>query len=170
MLVQPFTREKNDIHEIRRLIILENLYRSVWLSVSRETVLQRYQNHADVDRELRELLAQLPHDVISWNVRVSRPEEGKNNLSAPGQSVGRVGKPSRSIVGSRFDPKVRVDFRLHADRNHGANFFRRKVSTFVQVFAAVLTCDSGGTQTGQGIVRAGRQEVPSTYPHETCLV
>ena len=138
LLIQPFTREKGEMQDVRWLIILENRIGIFGTPLLVQQALRRYQTHADVDRPLKEKLSQLPHDVSSWNVLVSAEDRKNIYVHTGSRWEGLVDEAEVFIVGARFGPKVRVDFLLHADSSHGAGFFRQKVSSFVQAFASVL--------------------------------
>ena len=138
MLIQPFTREKGEMQDLRWLLIVENRIGIFGTPFLVQQALHRYQTHADVDRLLKERLSQLPHDVSSWNVLVSTTDRKSLNMHEGSRWAGLVEEAEVLIVGARFGPKVRVDFLLHANSIHGAGFFQQKVSSFAQVFAGVL--------------------------------
>lgn len=135
MLIQPFTREKGEMQDVRWLIILENRIGIFGTPLLVQQALRRYQTHADVDRPLRERLSQLPHDVSSWNVLISATDRKSIYMHAGSRWADLVEEAEVLIVGTRFGPKVRVDFLLHSNSSHGAGFFQQKVSSFAQVFA-----------------------------------
>jgi hypothetical protein len=138
MLIQPFTREKGEMQDLRWLLIVENRIGIFGTPFLVQQALHRYQTHADVDRLLKERLSQLPHDVRSWNVLISTTDRKSLNMHEGSRWAGLVEEAEVLIVGARFGPKVRVDFLLHANSIHGAGFFQQKVSSFAQVFAGVL--------------------------------
>jgi len=139
MLVRPFTREQDEMQEVRWLVILENRIGVLGTPFLVKQVLQRYQTHSDVDPRLKEQLAQLPNDVSSWNVLLSPPTGStKFYVHTGSRWAGLVDDAGLLLVGARFGPKVRVDFLLHAGGSRGQDFFRRKAASFMQVFADVL--------------------------------
>lgn len=152
MLVQPFTRERHEMHDVRWLVILENRIGILGTPLLVKQVLQRYRTHADVDRVLRERLSQLPHDSSSWNVLVLSPARRNIYMHAGNRWAALVDEAELVIVGARFGPKVRVDLVLHANRKHGAEFFRQKLSSFGKVFASVLTGESDERRMAKALV------------------
>lgn len=142
MLIQPFTRERHEMEEVRWLVILENRIGILGTPFLVKQALQRYRTHADVDRALREQLAQLPHDSSSWNVLVSSSTKNNIYMHAGNRWAPLVDDAEVVIVGARFGERVRVDLVLHANRKHNTEFFRQKLSSFGQVFAGVLTAGS----------------------------
>ena len=65
MLIQPFTRQRHEMQDMRWLVILENRVGMLGTPLLVKQALERYWTHADVDRALKERLSQLPHDSSS---------------------------------------------------------------------------------------------------------
>jgi hypothetical protein len=139
ILIQPFTREREEMQDLRWLVILDNQIGIIGTPFLVKQAVQRYQTHAGIDQDLAERLSQLPRDVSSWNVLVSSPTDRRNiYLHLGSRWAGLVEDAEVLLVGARFGPKVRVDFLLHANGSRGAEFFKEKITSFEQVFASVL--------------------------------
>ena len=139
MIIQPFTREKEEMQDVRWLLILDNRIGMLGTPFLVKQALLRYHTHADADQDLVEKLSQLPHDVSSWNVLVCPAAERPNiYMHAGSRWSGLVENSDVLMVGTRFGSKIRVDFRVHADRGYGAEFFKRKLAAFEQMFASVM--------------------------------
>jgi hypothetical protein len=139
MIVQPFTREKEEMEDVRWLVILDDRIGMLGTPFLVKQALLRYHTHADADQDLVERLSQLPHDVSSWNVLVCPAAERPNiYLHTGSRWSGLVENSDVLVVGTRFGSKIRMDFRVHANRGYGAEFFKRKLASFEQMFASVL--------------------------------
>ena len=138
MLIKPFSREKGEMLDTHWLVIVQNRIAILGTAWMVQQALHRYLNHTDTDAVLMERLSLLDHDVSSWNVLVSQPTASKDILL---YSINRWSSLAEDadvlLVGTRFGPKVRVDFSLHADADRGAEFFARKATSFANVFATV---------------------------------
>jgi len=134
MLIQPYTRERGEMEDVRWLLILENRIGMLGTPFLVKQALRRYQAHADIDWLLKERLSRLPRDVSSWNLLVSATAK----MHVGDRWAGVVDETDVVMVGARFGPTVRVDFLLDADRNRGLEFFRQKGLAFARVFAGVL--------------------------------
>ncbi|HEY1580633.1 MAG TPA: hypothetical protein VGF82_26515 [Terracidiphilus sp.] len=135
MLIKPFAREKGEMTDKRWLVILDNRIGLFGTPSIVQRALSRYAAHTDIDMPLMERLSQMPRDVSSWNVIVSAPRPDERALVSSVSPWGRLLEDSQVLmVGARFGPKVRVDFSLHAAREHGAEFFSQKAAFFAEVF------------------------------------
>jgi hypothetical protein len=144
MVVQPFTREKQEMQDVRWLAILENRIGILGTPYLVKQALLRYQTHAEADPDLTEKLSQLPEDESSWNLLVSPASDRRKIYMHMGSRwAGLVEESEVLMIGTRFGPKIRVDVRLHASRGKGREFFMRKGAFFEQMFASVL---GGGSQ------------------------
>jgi hypothetical protein len=138
-IIQPFTREKEEMQDVRWLVILDNRIGMLGTPALVKQALVRYQTRADVDTDLAQKLSQLPHDVSSWNLLVSPATERRNIYMHEGSRwAGLVEEADVLMVGARFGPKVRVDFLLHTNKRRETEFFKQKAASFKQLFASVL--------------------------------
>lgn len=138
MVIKPFLRERGDMLDTRWLVILENRIGLLGTPLLVQQALTRYANHSVPDPILEERLSLLRPDVSSWNVIVSTPTSAKNiNFAQPRSAWARLQEGADVLmVGTRFGPKVRVDFSIHAGGNRGAAFFSEKAGFFTSAFAA----------------------------------
>lgn len=135
LIIEPFSREKREMRDIRWLAILDDriaVFGTPWLV---QQALSRFENRAIPDPILMGRLALFRRDVSSWNVLSSIP--------TPGQSVFLRSRSTFSalfegtdlmMVGVRFDSKVRVDFVLHAPMEEGSVDLKIKAAQISRVF------------------------------------
>jgi hypothetical protein len=138
MLIEPFSREKGSMQDIRWLLILENRIGMLGSPAMVRDALHRFLTHADVDMPLMERLAQLDSDISSWNVLVSTLRTGIGyTVAQPTSPRARLMKDADVLmIGAHFGSKIRIDFSLHAKCDQGAEFFEQKAASFAEVFAA----------------------------------
>lgn len=135
MVIKPFAREKGEMMDTRWLVILENRIGLFGTPLIVQRALSRYAAHADIDMPLMERLSQLHRDVSSWNVIVSAPKADEKVIVRSASSWNRLLLDSEVLmVAARFGPKVRIDFSVHANGEHGAEFFNQKAEFFAEVF------------------------------------
>ena len=137
LLIQPFARERGDMLDTRWLVILDNhigILGTPWLV---EQALRRYANHSVPDSVLEERLTLLRPDVTSWNVIVESPRTVKSiNFAQQNSPWAQLQQDADVLmVGARFGANIRVDFSIHANAEHGAEFFRRKAAFFTDALA-----------------------------------
>ena len=151
MLIEPFTREKGQMLSTRWLVILDNRIGILGTPFLVLSALHRYQAHPDIDMALTERLSQLRSDDSSWNVLIWSPRVLTNYTVALSESPwGRLLEDTEVLmIGARFGSKVRVDFSLHASRDRGAEFFKRKAVLFAEVFSGEPSSQTDAPQMRQ---------------------
>jgi hypothetical protein len=135
ILIEPFAREKGDMLETRWLVILSDRIAMFGTPVLVQNALGRHFNHAVPDPVLLERLSQLRPDITSWNVLESSPIAAKN-MSFPkahGAWARLMEDSDLLMVGTRFGPKIRVDFLVSAAGREEA-YFQHKAALFSDVF------------------------------------
>ena len=113
--------------------------------------LQRYATHADIDMPLMERLTQMHPDVTSWNVVVgTRTTEQSLVFTQPNSMLTRLIEGAELLmVGTRFGPKIRVDFSLHVRNDHANTVLTEKAASFAEVFAKEPSMSPGSAQQPQ---------------------
>lgn len=151
LVLQPFAREKSEMNDLRWFVILENRIGMLGSPSLVKQALQRYQAREVVDPALAEQLAQLPPDVSSWNVLLSRPaQNNKIDLHSGSRWFGLLDQAEMLLIGARFGPKIRVDFLVRASQSRGSEFFQQKLTSFHKIFAGVLPERSFQPQIAKG--------------------
>lgn len=138
MVIKPFARERGDMLDTRWMVILENRIGMLGTPAMVQQALARYVNHSVPDSILEERLTMLRSDVSSWNVIVSSRTSARNiNFAQPRSAWAHLQEGTDVLMlGTRFGPKVRVDFSIHAGSDKGAAFFNEKAGFFTSAFAA----------------------------------
>ena len=132
LLIRPFTRERDDMIDTRWLVIVENRIAILGTPSLVQLALRRYADHAVPDSVLEERLSLMRPDVNSWNVLArSQKKETHIDFSLPHSAWAQLQRDADILmVGARFGHKIRVDFSIHADADHGSDFFVRKAEVF----------------------------------------
>jgi hypothetical protein len=109
LAVKPFAREKNEMTDLRWLVIIDNRIALFGSPTLIQRALQRYGNHYVPDPILEERLSQLRSDVTSWNVLVLSRMPFKDILFAQPDSpwAHLLEDADLVMVGTHFGRKVR---------------------------------------------------------------
>ena len=151
LLIKPFAREQREMLDTRWLIILDDRIAMLGTELMVRKALQRYATHADIDMPLMERLTQMRSDVTSWNVVVgSRITEESLVFTQPNSMLTRLIESAEVLmVGTRFGPKIRVDFSLHVRNDHAKSLLTEKAASFAEVFAKEPSVSPGSAQQPQ---------------------
>ena len=135
MVIKPFSREKGDMIDTRWLAILQNRIGLFGTPCIILRALERYATHVDIDMALRERLSGLRHDVSSWNILVQPSNPRRKILLRQGNPWAPLLDDAKVLmVGTRFGPKVRVDFSMHLAEGRKQDLLKEKTACFARVF------------------------------------
>ena len=151
LLIKPFAREQREMLDTRWLVILNDRIAMLGTEMMVRRALQRYATHADIDMPLMERLTQMHPDVTSWNVVVgTRTTEQSLVFTQPNSMLTRLIEGAELLmVGTRFGPKIRVDFSLHVRNDHANTVLTEKAASFAEVFAKEPSMSPGSAQQPQ---------------------
>jgi hypothetical protein len=162
LVIEPFSREKDEMTDTRWLAILDDriaVFGTRWMV---EQAVSRFENRAAPDPPLMKRLALFRHDVDSWNLIMSMPFPATSIFLQPLSPWSEIFDRAECLmVSTSFESKIRVDILLQVKQDGGKIDLNQRAAQFSRAFAQG-TAEADGRLPGLKSLQVDENEIKAS--------